>query len=168
MSANQKVYYDFVKARVGSIQLMANENGILNISFPSGRKRLLKSRLIPAVCKTHLAKCKEFLRAYGDRHNNLGRRCRRVSVDWDGKTLFQKRIYECLQQTRPGNVLSYSELAAKSGYPKAARAVGNALGRNPVPILVPCHRVVQKNNLLGGFSAGIKWKKRLLKMEGVI
>ena len=62
-------------------------------------------------------------------------------------------------------VISYSELARRSGAPRAARAVGSALNRNPIPILIPCHRVVRKDRVLGGYGAGIRWKKMLLNLD---
>ena len=64
-----------------------------------------------------------------------------------------------------GETRSYSQLAAQIGNPKAVRAVGNALGRNPLPIIIPCHRVLAKGGGLGGFGGGIEMKKRLLKLE---
>lgn len=84
---------------------------------------------------------------------------------------FQKKVLETLRKTKPGHTLSYQELAIKTGYPKAARAVGRALATNPFLLLFPCHRVIKKDGTLGNFSAGknkeegIKIKKILLKFE---
>jgi O-6-methylguanine DNA methyltransferase len=66
-----------------------------------------------------------------------------------------------------GKTKSYGEIAAAIGNPKAVRAVGGACGANPVPVLVPCHRVLAANNKLGGFSSGLDWKRKLLAYEGV-
>ena len=66
-----------------------------------------------------------------------------------------------------GKTKSYGEIAAAIGNPKAVRAVGGACGANPVPVLVPCHRVLAANKKLGGFSGGLDWKRSLLKREGV-
>ncbi|NIO12689.1 MAG: methylated-DNA--[protein]-cysteine S-methyltransferase, partial [Xanthomonadales bacterium] len=79
---------------------------------------------------------------------------------------FQRRVYLRLMEVPRGEVVSYSELAELAGVPGAARAVGQALGRNPVPIFVPCHRVVRKDGRAGGFGAGMEWKRCLLAREG--
>jgi methylated-DNA-[protein]-cysteine S-methyltransferase len=67
-----------------------------------------------------------------------------------------------------GNVATYSGLAAKTGSPRAARAVGTALANNPFPLIIPCHRVVRSDGTLGGFGGGLKMKKELLQREGVV
>jgi O-6-methylguanine DNA methyltransferase len=80
-------------------------------------------------------------------------------------TSFQQRIAEEMKKIPFGKQLSYEELAILSGRPKACRAVGTTCGQNPFPLLIPCHRVVQKNGKLGGFSQGLEVKIRLLKFE---
>ena len=80
-------------------------------------------------------------------------------------TEFQKKVYEAVKQIPEGEVRTYGWVAEQIGNPKASRAVGNALNRNPYPIMIPCHRVVAKNGL-GGFSKGMKKKKKLLRREG--
>jgi len=65
-----------------------------------------------------------------------------------------------------GNIISYSDLAKLVGNPCASRAVGQALRRNPLPVIIPCHRVISKKGELGGFSGGVHWKRFLLKLEG--
>jgi methylated-DNA-[protein]-cysteine S-methyltransferase len=67
-----------------------------------------------------------------------------------------------------GRTTTYGELAGKIGHPKAARAVGNALGSNPIPIVVPCHRVLRTGGALGGYAGGLARKKQLLRLEGVL
>jgi len=81
-------------------------------------------------------------------------------------SLFQKTIWETMRHIEPGQVCTYGVLAQRAGFPKAARAVGGACGKNPIPLLIPCHRVVAKTSL-GGFSAGMEWKKVLLAREGL-
>jgi len=82
-------------------------------------------------------------------------------------TAFDKRVYEVLLGVRFGHTVSYGQLAAMAGCSGGARAVGGALGRNPVPIFVPCHRVLRSDGSLGGFGAGTAWKRSLLMHEGV-
>jgi len=82
-------------------------------------------------------------------------------------TAFQKRVWSALRKIPAGQTKSYGEIARAIGRPKAVRAVGGACGANPVPVLVPCHRVLAANKKLGGFSGGLDWKRRLLVREGV-
>jgi len=72
-----------------------------------------------------------------------------------------------LRKIARGRTKSYGEIARAVGNPKAVRAVGGACGANPIPVLVPCHRVLAANNKLGGFSGGLNWKRELLAGEGV-
>ena len=88
------------------------------------------------------------------------------SVDLDGCSTFERATFECVRHLRRGSVATYSEVAAKIDNPRAARAVGNALSRNPVPLFIPCHRVVGASDL-GGFSWGREMKSKLLQLEGV-
>ena len=80
-------------------------------------------------------------------------------------TEFERKVYAIVKGIPKGQVRTYRWVAEQIGNPKAARAVGNALNKNPYPIIVPCHRVVAKNGL-GGFSKGIEAKKKLLRGEG--
>jgi O-6-methylguanine DNA methyltransferase len=88
-------------------------------------------------------------------------------LDWSGKTEFQKSVWRALRKIRRGQTKSYGEIARAIGNPKAVRAVGGACGANPIPVLVPCHRVLAANGKIGGFSGGLNRKRELLKREGV-
>jgi len=90
----------------------------------------------------------------------------RVPLDLSTGTAFQRKVWRVLRQIPYGQTRSYAWVARRIGCPRAARAVGAACGANPVPILVPCHRVLRSNGALGGFSAGVDWKVRLLALEG--
>ena len=83
-----------------------------------------------------------------------------------GGTPFQESVWTALRGIPPGAVLTYGELARQLGRPRAARAVGQACGANPLPVFIPCHRVLAADGTLGGFSAGLAWKQRLLAVEG--
>ena len=91
-----------------------------------------------------------------------------VALDVDGVPPFDRRVYEVARAIPPGATLSYGEIAARLGAPGEARAVGHALGHNPFPLVVPCHRVLAAGGKTGGFSAngGIATKLRLLSIEG--
>jgi O-6-methylguanine DNA methyltransferase len=91
-----------------------------------------------------------------------------VPVDWRFMPSgFTREVLALTAKIGYGKVYSYGEIAAKLGKPKSVRAVGGALGRNPVPIVVPCHRVVASGGKLGGFSGGVDIKRKLLHLEGV-
>jgi O-6-methylguanine DNA methyltransferase len=86
-------------------------------------------------------------------------------LDWTGATDFRKQVWTALLQISVGDIRTYQDIAQSIGKPFATRAVGNACGANPVPVLVPCHRVLAKGNKIGGFSAGLHWKRLLLGRE---
>jgi O-6-methylguanine DNA methyltransferase len=86
-------------------------------------------------------------------------------LDFSRGTSFQQKVWRALIEIPAGETRSYGEIAAAVGEPGAARAVGAACGANPIPVLVPCHRVLAAHGKLGGFSAGLKWKRLLLERE---
>jgi methylated-DNA-[protein]-cysteine S-methyltransferase len=91
-----------------------------------------------------------------------------VELDMDGLPDFRRRVYEIARAIRPGETMTYGEVAAKLGDVGLSRAVGQALGRNPIPVIVPCHRVTGAGGKTGGFSApgGASTKLTLLAIEG--
>jgi methylated-DNA-[protein]-cysteine S-methyltransferase len=89
-----------------------------------------------------------------------------IPVDLSSLTPFQREVLEEVREIKWGEVRSYEEIGERLGDRRKARAVGQALARNPIPIIVPCHRVIRKNRGLGGFSWGLEWKRLLLKLEG--
>ena len=93
-----------------------------------------------------------------------------VALDMDDVSEFHRRVFELARTIRAGETSTYGALAAKLGDPGSARAVGEALGRNPFPIVVPCHRVLAASGKLGGFSAhgGATTKRRMLIIEGAL
>jgi len=82
-------------------------------------------------------------------------------------TAFEKRVWGELMKLKPGHVLSYARMAKKLGKPEAARAVGGASARNPIALIIPCHRLVGRNGTLTGYGGGINKKRRLIEHEGV-
>ena len=91
----------------------------------------------------------------------------RVRLDLEGIGDFRREVYEALSEVGPGETVTYSELARRVGRPSAHRSVGTALSRNPVPLFVPCHRVIRTDGGLGGFTAegGIELKECMLALE---
>lgn len=94
----------------------------------------------------------------------------RFEVDWDIRRLapFNQRVLGELARVAYGSTTTYGELAARSGNPRAARAVGAVMNRNPIPIVLPCHRVVGANGKLVGYAGGLERKERLLRHEGAL
>lgn len=92
-----------------------------------------------------------------------------IEVDYGATTDFQRRVLDACRAIPPGEILSYAQLATIAGAPGAARAVGNVMRTNKLPLVVPCHRVVGSGGALGGYSApdGLALKRRLLAREGV-
>ncbi len=89
-------------------------------------------------------------------------------LDLSVGTKFRRLVWAELRRIPRGGSRSYGEIAAELGKRRAARAVGGACGANPIPVLIPCHRVIAANGSLGGFSGGLEWKRRLLAIEGVL
>lgn len=87
---------------------------------------------------------------------------------FEGATMFRRAVWRVLRGIPRGRSITYAELARRAGYPRAVRAAGGACGANPCPLFIPCHRVVAAGAGLGGFSAGLAWKVRLLTAEGAM
>jgi O-6-methylguanine DNA methyltransferase len=96
-----------------------------------------------------------------------GRAFSPVPLDLSGLTGFQQKVLKILQRVPSGEVRTYAWLARKAGRPAAARAVGNTMARNPIPFLIPCHRVVPAAGGVGNYGLGSKLKRELLQREGV-
>ena len=89
-----------------------------------------------------------------------------ISIQVDGGTSFQHKVWDSIQQISYGELCSYKSIAEQIGKPEAVRAVGNAVGANPVSIFRPCHRVIRSNGALGGYGGGLERKRQLLALEG--
>ena len=89
-------------------------------------------------------------------------------LDLSGTTTFQRKVWEITRIIPYGETRSYTWVAEQIGQPRAMRAAGQALGKNPLPIIIPCHRVIASNGELGGFGGGVEMKRRLLSLEGAI
>jgi len=142
-----------------------SEKGLAELNFPLvGRAspRAAKKGIIPTKIRAWHRMTETALKDIlaGRKSKNL------PPLDLAG-TDFQKSVWNALRKISTGKTKSYGEIARAIGKPKAVRAVGGACGANPVPILVPCHRVLAANKKLGGFSGGLDWKRSLLGREGV-
>jgi len=146
-------------------------DGLLGVQLPEGDERATRARMarrFPAAAETvpdaraghAIARIQALLQ--GDRDDLLD-----IELDMTAIPEFQQRVYAVTRAIPPGRTLSYGEVAARIGEPGAARAVGQALGRNPFAPVVPCHRVLAARTGAGGFSAGggVATKLRLLQIE---
>lgn len=89
----------------------------------------------------------------------------KLPLDTSGWSSFEADVARALARIPHGTLVSYAHLARLSGYPRAQRAVGNFLAKNPYPVILPCHRVIRSDGRLGNFSSGAGWKKRLIELE---
>lgn len=163
--------FTFFETLLGRCAVAWSERGIVSLQLPGGDESRAFARL-----KRHFPEAEQG-RPPADVEHAIGAICAliqgepadlsAVALDMDRVPPFERRVYELARSIRPGATLTYGEIAARLGDRNAARAVGQALGANPFPIVVPCHRVVAAGGKLGGFSApgGVDTKRRLLAIE---
>lgn len=150
---------DIVKTKYGIIGIEADANGILRIDFNVKKKSLQKESFKNK--NYHIIKLISLLKDYFQ-----GRRVNfNIKYNLSGLSEFTKNVLDETKKIGYGKLVTYREIAERIGNPKASRAVGQALSKNPLPIVIPCHRVIRSDKSLGGYKAGLKWKKILLKLE---
>ena len=160
-----KVCWEVVPSPVGPISLAASERGLCRVALgcppESFATELEKLGLSPTHGGEPIRDGVEQLRRYlaGERMDLSAR------VDFIGGTAFQRAVWRTMRKIGYGRTRSYAWLAAQVGSPRAATAVGQASGANPVAIFCPCHRVICADGSLGGFSAGLEFKRFLLRLE---
>jgi len=156
---NQTIY-TIIPSPLGDILLARNENGLSHISFQEGTSAIE----VTAVWQQDNAAFPEAtaqLKAY------FTGELREFDLPLAPEgTPFQQTVWGALQTIPYGKTSTYGELAAAIGRPTASRAVGAANGRNPLPIVIPCHRVIGANGKLTGFRGGLRFKEALLELEG--
>ena len=151
--------------KVGSIsfRLAATRRGLYSLDFEKGARLSQTNPAAPLKVRLLMKRTASLLKAYLDQKSvNFGK----LPVDWSGYKPPEREVLEKLRKIPRGRTESYQFLARQAGRPKAARYVGNVLGSNRLPIILPCHRIVPKGGGMGGFSKGVRWKKWLLKLEG--
>ncbi|MET8943411.1 methylated-DNA--[protein]-cysteine S-methyltransferase [Streptomyces sp. NPDC004542] len=171
----QRVVWALVGSDIGPLLLAATSDGLVNVVFHATdtvRDRALArlaARLgtepVEAPGSPLLAEAIRQLRAYlaGERH------AFELPLDWSLISGFNRQVLRELVRAVPyGTVVGYGDLAGRVGQPGAAQAVGAAMGANPLPVVVPCHRVVESDGGIGGFGGGLETKRKLLALEGVL
>ncbi|MYX03172.1 MULTISPECIES: methylated-DNA--[protein]-cysteine S-methyltransferase [Streptomyces] len=169
------VEWDVMDSGIGPLLLAATATGLVTVAFharPAVRDAALdrlRTRFgtepVAAPGSARLAEPIRELAAYfAGEPRDLG-----LALDWSLTSGFHREVLRELASGVPyGTVVGYGELAARVGRPEGAQAVGAAMGANPLPVVVPCHRVVESDGGLGGFSGGLETKRQLLALEGVL
>ncbi|MFR9798655.1 methylated-DNA--[protein]-cysteine S-methyltransferase [Streptomyces sp. MS06] len=171
----QQVVWAVVDTGIGPLLLAATREGLVHVAFhataPVREKALrgLAERLggepAEAPDSPLLAEAIRQVREYFDGR----RRDFDLSLDWSLISGFNRQVLRELASGVPfGTVVGYGDLARRVGQPRAAQAVGLAMGANPLPLVVPCHRVVESDGGIGGFGGGLDTKRQLLALEGVL
>ncbi|KPI12976.1 Methylated-DNA--protein-cysteine methyltransferase [Actinobacteria bacterium OK074] len=171
----QRVVWTVVATDIGPLLLAATPEGLVNVVFHATGEVLdralerLASRLGTAPVKDAgsplLAEAIRQVAAYfaGERRDF------ELPLDWSLISGFNRQVLRELASGVPyGSVVGYGDLARRVGQPGAAQAVGTAMGANPLPVVVPCHRVVESDGGIGGFGGGLEAKRTLLAIEGVL
>jgi O-6-methylguanine DNA methyltransferase len=158
------------KSSWGWMGISETSKGIDAIALPKGSKRAIESDLRSVTApfeegaSARLDTARRQLLDYLD-----GKRATfDVPLDFSQGTPFQRRVWRVLQRVPYGKLRSYQWIASRVGGRHYARAVGSAVGANPLPIVIPCHRIVAQNASLGGFSCGLPMKRKLLALEGTL
>jgi methylated-DNA-[protein]-cysteine S-methyltransferase len=174
-----RVWYVPVSSPIGELILAATPEGVREIEFAFNHPedtfatrlrergaepiRLRQMEEAPPEVRQHLERAATQLREYfGGTRDRFD-----VSLDWGAMAPFQRAVLEATAAVPFGALDTYAGIARKIGKPGATRAVGNALGRNPIPVIVPCHRIVRSDSTLGGYTGGLHIKERLLSLERV-
>jgi len=162
------VSYAPAESPFGTLLLAATRRGLVRLAFPEesldGMLEALAQRVSPRIVEARapLDEVRRELEEYFEGR----RRGFEVALDWTLVAPFARRVLRATSRIPYGGVLSYAEVAADAGSPRGFRAAGNALGANPIPIVVPCHRVLRSGGALGGYGGGLERKRFLLQLEG--
>jgi len=167
------LYHTQIKTPVGPVIALASGKGLCALEFDRPERMALLTRRLARWHGPHAIKkanhptltlTKQWLDDYfKGRFGNL----KTLPLDIRG-TAFEKRVWGELMKLKPGRVLTYARMAKKLGKPRAARAVGGALARNPIALIIPCHRLVGSRGSLTGYGGGLAQKRWLLEQEKAI
>ena len=155
---------------LGALTVMVTPRGLVRLSYPSegiaSQLDELADRFSPRILVA--PERTDAVRRQLDEYFDGARRTFNVPIDWRLVRGFAGDVLRATARIPFGTVSSYRQVAEDAGSPKAYRAAGNALGSNPVPIVVPCHRVLHVSGGLGGYTGGLDRKRFLLRLEGVL
>lgn len=164
-----KIFYTVMRCPVGLLLVGATERGLCAVRFGDSEKKLERA-LRQEYPAAHIQRDEVCLRAWVKAMGEYfrGRQLDpKLPLDVQA-TAFQQRVWQELKKIPYGQTRSYGEIAREIGRPKAARAVARACATNPVPIVIPCHRVIRGDGSLGGYGGGLARKRALLLREGAL
>ncbi|MCE5195109.1 MAG: methylated-DNA--[protein]-cysteine S-methyltransferase [Nitrospiraceae bacterium] len=150
-SGKAELFYDVFESPLGELFLMFSGPRLSGISFkkPNARRGAVPEQFKKELNDYFAGRIRDF----------------RQSVVFLKGTDFEKQVWNILKKIPYGETRTYKWIAEQIGKPKANRAVGRALGKNPIPIVYPCHRIIESDGSIGGFSSGVDIKRRLLELE---
>lgn len=165
----EKITYGFYNSILGEIIIAQSEEGLCWLGFMvEGYKGNGYDRMVSHLPDTDLFHSNDHIEPIGDRLMDVWGKGGVKDIDLDLRgSEFQKSVWQSLLNIPKGTIKTYGDIANEIGKPKAARAVGSAVGANPVSLIVPCHRIVQQSGGIGNFGWGVDLKRQILVAEGV-
>jgi methylated-DNA-[protein]-cysteine S-methyltransferase len=166
ISLQKKLTYTVFQTNQGWMGLLASQTGIVAATLPQTTRQQAIDLLGTKVKQADFSpdKLSSLTQRFQDYYSG-----KKIvfpdALDFSGATGFQKQVWQAAQLIPHGETRSYGWIAKQIGKPRAARAVGQALGKNPFLVIVPCHRVIAGDGTLGGFGCGLPAKQKLLKLE---
>ncbi len=152
-------YFTHIDTPIGKILAVKKQNILYELFFPENNRPITPDALWKEDKIRFLKETREISDYFSGQLKEFSNICLPEGTD------FQQKIWKALLDIPYGSVISYQEIAEAAGSPQAARAAGNALNKNPLPIIIPCHRVIGKNGNLRGFGGGLPVKQYLLEHE---
>jgi methylated-DNA-[protein]-cysteine S-methyltransferase len=165
------VAYATLDAPVGKLLLAATPVGLVRLAYIDGpSEEAVLAELAARVSPRVLAAPRKLDEPRRELEEYFGgrRRLFELPLDWSLTRGFGRRVLQATARIPYGSVATYKQVATKAGSPRGSRAAGNALGANPIPIIVPCHRVLHADGGLGGYTGGLDRKRLLLGVEGAL
>jgi methylated-DNA-[protein]-cysteine S-methyltransferase len=170
--APRTAYWDELPSPIGPLMVATGEDRrVRRISFRLSRESFVDELLLHGWLPIHDREANQLLERQLEEYFEGARRAFELEVDLSALSPFTRSVLEATARVPPGGWSTYGRIAAAIGRPAAARAVGNALGDNPIPIVVPCHRILAAGGRIGGYASGLpdglQIKRHLLALEGV-
>ncbi|MBN1428011.1 MAG: methylated-DNA--[protein]-cysteine S-methyltransferase [Anaerolineae bacterium] len=161
------IWWDAIESPIGVLHLAAGPHGLCRVDLHGDQARFL-AHLDPLARTEHNPKAMGQISTQIAEYFARQRQAFDLPIDLEHVAPFQRRVLQMAITIPSGTVWTYRQVAAAISNPKASRAVGQALGRNPIPIIVPCHRVIGSNGNLRGYAGGLDRKRMLLELEGAL
>jgi methylated-DNA-[protein]-cysteine S-methyltransferase len=164
------VAYTTVDSPFGPLLAAGTPRGLVRLAFPEESEDAVLERLAVRLSPRILRSPARFdgIARQLDEYFSGRRRAFETDLDWSLIGPFGRRVLGVTAAIPYGGVLSYAQVAGEAGSPRGSRAAGNALGSNPIPIVIPCHRVLRTGGHLGGYGGGVERKRWLLELEGAL